>query len=85
VPSLSVIVARSAVTWLSEPVIVRLVVPAPETPVPAADRSPCLSESVTVTVSPEALPVSERLRPPIAPAWLTPTVAVAGAVIPAAR
>jgi hypothetical protein len=33
-PSVSVRVARSVLTWLSEPLIVRLVVPEPDTPVP---------------------------------------------------
>ncbi len=74
-PSVSVSVAKSLFTWVSEPVIVRLVVPAPETPVPLADRTPFVSASVTVKVSPPVLPASARLTPLIVTVWLTPTTA----------
>ncbi len=60
---------------------VRLVVPEPLTPVPVAESSPLVSVSVTVKVSPLVLPVSERLTPEIAVAWLWPTIAVVGAAI----
>ena len=61
----SVSVLRSACTWLSVPVITRLVLPAPLTvsppPMVVADRWPVLSVSVTVKVSPVVLPVSARV------------------------
>ena len=66
--SVSVSVPRSLFTCESEPVIVRLVVPEPDTPVPVADRSPLASVKVTVKVSPAVLPLSDRLTPVIAPA-----------------
>ena len=81
VASVSVRVAEIAVTWESEPLIVRLVVPEPDTPVPVADRSPLASVRVTVKVSPAVLPLSDRLTPAIALAWFCCTVADAGAVI----
>ena len=52
VPSASVSVARSPLTWPASRLIVRLVVPDPDTPVPVADSSPPLSVRVTVKVSP---------------------------------
>src|SRR5208337_519022 len=81
VASVSVRVARSLSTCASEPVIVRLVVPDPDTPVPVADNSPCVSASVAVKVSPLIVGDSAMLIPLIAPGWPTPTVAAAGAVI----
>ncbi len=58
-------VARSLFTWLSEPVMVRLVVPPlPVMPLPdSPTASPLVSASVTVKVSPVVLPLSDRLTP----------------------
>src|SRR5208337_1153150 len=81
VASASVRVARSLSTCASEPVIVRLVVPDPDTPVPVADSSPFVSTRVAVKVSPLVVGDSAMLTPAIAPGWPTPTVAAAGAVI----
>src|SRR5208337_711031 len=81
VASVSVRVARSLSTCASEPVIVRLVVPDPDTPVPVADNSPCVSASVAVKVSPLVVGDTDLLTPAIAPGCPTPTVAAAGAVI----
>ena len=81
VPSVSVRVARSLLTWLSEPLIERLVVPDPETPLPVADKSPLPSASVTVKVSPTVVFDSLRLSPLIVTGCPTPTVAEEGAVI----
>ncbi len=69
--SVSFSVSRSALIWLSEPLMVRVEVPAPDTPVPVADRSPKESATVSVNVSPVVFPVSDRLIPPIAEAWFT--------------
>ena len=63
----SVSVARSAFTWAREPVIVRVVVPEPETPVPVAESRPLASLRVAVKVSPaDVLPDSEMLTPAMA-------------------
>ena len=77
----SVSVARSLFTWLSEPTMVRFVVPEPNTPLPAAVRPPNVLATVTVKVSPVVLPVSERLTPLIGLARFTPTVAVGDTAI----
>ena len=63
VASVSDSVARSLFTVASDPVIVRLVVPEPDTPVPVAESRPFVSASVTVNVSPATLAISARLRP----------------------
>ncbi len=55
--------------------------PEPETPVPVAESSPFVSASVTVKVSPVVVPVSDRLTPAIAVAWLTPAVSEVGAAM----
>ena len=52
-------VARSAFTWESDPVIVKLAVPEPVTPAPLALSRPLVSVSVAVNVSPAVVPVSE--------------------------
>ncbi len=75
----SVRVARSAFTWASEPVIVRLVVPAPLTPLPVADSRPKPSLKVTVKLSPPVGSTSARLTPAIAELWFWPIVSVVGA------
>ena len=61
--SVSDSVARSLFTVASDPVIVRLVVPEPVTPVPVAESRPFVSASVTVNVSPVTLAISARLTP----------------------
>ena len=66
VPSVSVTVARSAFTCDSVPVIVRLVVPEPDTPEPVAASFPFVSANVTVKVSLPVALVSAMLRPPTA-------------------
>jgi hypothetical protein len=63
VASVSDRVARSLFTVASDPLIVRLVVPEPVTPVPVAESNPFVSASVTVKVSVEALAISARLTP----------------------
>ena len=78
--SVSLSVARSAFTCSRRPLIVSLVVPDPDTPGPLADSSPCVSVSVTVNVSSPLLPLSARLTPAIAVAWLSPTVCAPGTV-----
>ena len=79
--SVSVKVARSLFTCESGPMIARYVVPAPETPVPAADNSPFVSASVTTKVSPLVTGDPERLTPVIASGCPAPIAAEAGAVI----
>lgn len=63
VGSLSVNVASAALTWLSDPLISRLVVPLPVTPAPVADRPPFVSDISTVYVSVAIAPLSDRLTP----------------------
>src|SRR5208282_2840600 len=79
--SASVRVARSLLTCASEPVIERLVVPDPDTPLPLADSLPLASASVTVKLSPAVSPLSDRLTPEIALAWFCAAVAVVGAAM----
>ena len=78
--SVSLSVARSAFTCSSDPVIVSLVVPDPDTPCPLADSRPCVSVSVTVNVSsPVRVSVTVNVSSPLLPlsARLTPAIAVA--------
>src|SRR6266566_1909434 len=59
-------VARSVLTWLSEPTIVSFVVPEPVIPLPVADSRPCRSSSVTVKIrlcGPPAAPAVSAARP----------------------
>src|SRR5208282_453772 len=79
--SVSVRVPRSVFTCASEPVIDRLAVPDPDTPLPLADSLPLASARVTVKLSLAVLPLSERLMPEIALAWFCATVAEAGAAM----
>ena len=56
--SLTVTVARSAFTSVCDPVIVRWVVPEPDTPLPVAESNPDVSDSVTVRSAPFSAPCS---------------------------
>ena len=71
--SLSVKVVRSASTWANVPAIVKVVplfdgviVPPPPVAPVFADSTPLASASTAVKVSPDVLPVSDRLTPVIA-------------------
>ncbi len=83
--AVSVRVARSALTSASAPEIVSLFVPAPvrtpppPAPVVTADKTPCASDSVTVTEAP--LFGSAMLTPPTAFAAPLTTATEAGAVM----
>ena len=80
--SVSVKVVRSALTSTRVPAIVNVVPPFDEVIVPPppgapvfAARTPLLSASTAVKISPDVLPSSAMLTPAIGPGWPTPTVA----------
>ena len=72
--------AKSAFTWLSDPVIVMLA-PDPDTPVPVAESWPLASESLTVNISPVVVPVSLILTPGMAEATPWEMISDGGAAI----
>jgi len=84
--SSSVSVVRSAFTCASvAPLIVSVVpppdgvmVPPPPTAPVFADSTPFVSDRIRVNVSPPVVGDSAIVTVPIPPAWVTPTVAVAG-------